>query len=266
MGQQKSIVSGEAWDALPDAPTNAAQPKATAAAADGAGSADSGGGVLRGLADLGIGATKGAASTMEHLFHVTPTGPDDPLTAKPMVHWGADGTKPSNPMQAAGHAGEQIGEFLIPAGMAREAAIKGLVSLIPDAASPGVMKVLNKAGAYIGRTVGEMASAGSVASAHGDSDVGREMAIAGAGPALSGALGAAINNPIVQRILANTGGGVSAGVMPGGLGSKMGTFGIVKDLIEKYLQGGGGSAIAKRVPYLTRAAAGASSTTETEHR
>lgn len=221
---------------------------------------DSGGMIehaLQHLLNIGIGAGKGALSTARTFSEGT-KGAE--TFGDPLVKWGdkheLDAT---GAMQSIGKGAEQVGEFFIPANMARQAAIRGLVTLIPDAASPGTMKVLNKAGAIIGRSLGEAVSAGGVAKAHGDSAVGDEMLMGALGPLAGSAGGALLDNPVARDFLAALSAGNLTGKIPTSFGGRMGMYGLTKGAIAQGLAKGP-KAAQKVGTAAGRLAAGASDT------
>lgn len=221
-----------------------------------------------GVKDLAIGAAKGVGSTVTALGDLARKVPGVSSLDKVMAPIEFS-TTPTNTAQSIGKGAEQIGEFLIPAGMARKAAIEGLVRLIPDAASPGTMKVLNKAGAVIGRTVGEMASAGAVSELHDDPNAGTTAMIAGAGPLIGSAASAAapvIQNPMAQSVLATLAavlGGKAFGPS-GGVGAGLGTYSLMRGAAKQMVSQPGATRAIRRVafkgaPIAARTAAGISS-------
>lgn len=85
--------------------------------------------------------------------------------------------------EQVGKMGEQVAEYLLPAGAARKAAVEGLVRFgIPNSASAKTMSVLNKLYAIIGRSVGEGGSAAAVAGLHGEAKPEHEGMMAAAIP------------------------------------------------------------------------------------
>lgn len=156
-------------------------------------------GALKGAGETAITFGRGANSIME------PVGDfiGNEVVARPFVHLmhgdeamtppvdsgrqqdlntAYDYTKAEGTAEKAGKISEQVGEFLLPAGATRRAAISGLVHMIPDSASPGAMGVMNKVAALIGRPVGEAASAATVAGLHGEKEPEKEAMAAAAVP------------------------------------------------------------------------------------
>lgn len=268
---------------VPEAPPpGQAQGQAPAPTSDGSiitGAAKAAG---RGVLDFGIGAGKGlldsvlslgeivdnpvtrgvgnflggqAARLMHGEEAVTP-----PVESEPAFSSAREAAEPDGAMQSAGKFIEQVGEFFIPANVARQAAIRGLVRLIPDSASPGAMKVMNKAGAIIGRTMGEAGSAAAVGSLQGDPDVDAEAAVAGAGPLLASGAQSLLANPTVQNMVAILLAGTPAGMVPSSLASRMGTFGLIRNLTQKGLENPATQRVIGRgITAGTRAVAGTSS-------
>lgn len=94
-----------------------------------------------------------------------------------------DYTQPENDAESYGKTAEQIGEYLIPAGAARKAAVEGLVRYgIPNSASAGTMSVLNKVAAVLGRSAGEAGSAAAISGLHGEQQPEHEAMAAAAIP------------------------------------------------------------------------------------
>jgi len=169
---------------------------------------------------------------------------------------GPEGTDPSAAfaqepaeLEATGRGGEQLGKgagqlasFFLPVGPARAAAIKGLVKMIPNSASPAMMAQLNKLAALTGRIGGEAGSAAAVSAAHGDTTPGSAATAAATGTAAGEALGAGTTAlrtgvgkkiaPIVAASLAMRG---IQKKMPVGLGGSMGAFGLIKGLAHDFL-------------------------------
>lgn len=191
-----------------------------------------------GAANLGIGAAKGLAEHTSDLVGMIPgvtkstnfignalggaagaalhgsesVGP--PVTPAE----GRASLEPANTTQSVGKTLEGAGEYLAPAGAARKAAIEGLVRFgIPNSASPGAMKVMNKLAAILGRSAGEMGSAGAVSAAHGDEDPVKTGLMAGLiPPVVTGAAKAA--KPLADTVLP-----IAAGI---GTGHALGSAGL----------------------------------------
>lgn len=227
-----------------------------------------GSGILQTVKDLLTGGVKGAVSSVQR----TGLGSADAEPFRINVRKGgaptggplAD-TSASNATQAFGKSAEQVAEFFIPANMARQAAIHGLVTLIPDSASPGMARVLNQAGAVIGRTAGEALSAYSVADLHGDPHPERAAMIAGAAPLVGSALGGAaplLQNDMVRKILAAVGAAnVAAATGASGIGAGLGAYGVGHAVLKKGMEHPNAVKALKRVafkapPLVGRAAAG----------
>ena len=137
--------------------------------------------------------------------------------------------------EAVGKGLEQAGEFFIPAGPTRMAAIERLVKFIPNATPAVQMKILNKLAALTGRVAGEGASATGVAALHGDEDPqteGKAAAIAtGTGEGLAGlmnVLKTQAGKKLGPFFAAMTAMNAGSKVLPKGLGSQMGAFGLLK--------------------------------------
>lgn len=150
--------------------------------------------------------------------------------------------KPQTGAEQFGKGAEQLAEFMLPAGPAREAAIEGLVSRIPGNAPAATVSLLNKGSALAGRTLGEAGSAAGVSMAHDAEDPEQAAMVAGAGPLLGAGLGSAVKAGAKGfQAAAKTKGGqqvipyLSAlatshflpFTMPG-VGAAMGTFGLAR--------------------------------------
>lgn len=276
----------QGWEVVQNAPPVAAGRGSNPHGAPGA----SFSGLVSDVGDVGTGVVKGAGQTafgLGDLVHRTPVlGSITDALAK-MV--GPEGTDPNaafsqqpdvlnadNGAQHLGKVAEQVGEFFIPAGLAREAAVKGLVRLIPNSASPGMMSVLNKAGAIIGRTVGEAGSAAAVSDLHGDTHPGESASIAAGSSLLGSGLSATaplIKSPIAQQVLptlmAILGMKTAGGLTPGGVGAGLGMFSVARAMAQHLVQNPKAvPTVAKGlrlgVPAVGRGIAGARSASETE--
>lgn len=193
-------------------------------------------GAASGAADLGIGAAKGVGSTVTGLGNLARKipGVDALDDVVPPVTFS---TTPDNTTQSVGKGLEQAAEYLAPASGMRKAAIKGLVQYgIPDAASPGAMKVMNKLAAILGRSAGEAGSAATVSAAHGDSDPLTTGLIAGAIPPVTGAL-AKTAGPVLAKVAPFAAGAATWKALGGlgGLGAGMGAAGAVRSATKDVL-------------------------------
>lgn len=202
------------------------------------------------VSDFATGVAKGAGQTAFNLgkmVNKTPILGD--LTGALAKLVGPEGTdpdaafaqdpeelKPTNTAQKFGKGAEQVGEFFIPGAAPRLAMTKGLAKLIPDAASPQMMKMLNRVASLAGRIGGDAASAGTIAAVHGDDNPEHAALAAGGGVAAGEALAPLVQllrTPMGQRLfpLIAAGGTMSAlgNITPGGLGLTMGAFGLAKE-------------------------------------
>lgn len=205
--------------------------------------------------DVLTGVGKGASETafdLGSMVHKIPLIGDltDKLSSyigpDPKKYPGADPSKafatvpkdlePTNAYQSGGKTAEQVGEFFVPAPSARLEAIKGLVRLIPDTASPQAMKLANRVLAHVGRVVGEAGSAGAVSAVHGDDNPGTSALIAGVTAGASQALGpmaksllqTKLGREIAPMLAAITAMHMGGGMSELGLGAGLGTYGILK--------------------------------------
>lgn len=234
--------------------------------------------LLRALSGTAVGAAKGVGDTATSLVGMVPGvttatnaagnaiggklaellhGKDavTPPVSKEQV---ADAFEPTTSAEKFGKAAEQIGEFFVPAGAASNAAVKGLVHLIPDAANPQTMKTLNKVAALVGRSVGEGASAGTLAAAHGDPHAGTVAEIGAAAPIAGAGVSALLASPKVQQILAMATAAAPSGAVPSGFAARTGTYQMIRKEIEKILSSKPVQRNAYRVGKgATRAVAGA---------
>lgn len=224
---------------------------------------------MNGVKDLGIGAAKGAGSTVTNLgnlLRMVPGVNSLDKIVKPVEF----STTPDNTAQSIGKGAEQIGEFMTPMAMGmRGAAIKGLVSAIPDSASAASMKFLNKAAAVTGRMAGEAGNAAVVSTAH-NTNPDMPALIAGASPLAAEGVAAVaplLQNPTVQKVLsAMLGGAAAHTVGSAGMGMSLGTFGAarglatdaMKNLTPKVV----GKVARKAIPQFGRFLAGADSESE----
>lgn len=235
------------------------------------------------IGDVAMGAAKGVGDTSTSLVGMVPgvNSITDALgnflggqyakyahgeeSVSPPVshHQVEDAFDPTNGAQQVGKTAEQIGEFFVPAGPARKAAVEGLVRYgIPNSASPSTMKMLNKIMAVAGRSVGEGASAAAVGKLHGEENVDDTALIAALGPLFNSAATSAMT-PLVKKAMATAMAGVPQGMMGGGLGSRMGMFGIIRNTIEEILNSKAAQKVGSTASkYAGRAAAAVNSETD----
>lgn len=212
--------------------------------------------------DIVTGIGKGAAETafdLGSLVHKTPvigqiTDKLSSLIGPKGYYPGADPSKAfsttppelesTNAYQKGGKVAEQVGEFLLPAGPARLEAVKSLVRLIPDAASPRAMALANKVLAHVGRVVGEAGSAGAVSAVHGDENPERPAEIAGGstaafealGPMVRGLLKTKLGGEIAPMLAAISAMHLAGGMSELGLGAGLGAYGIMKRTASEALE------------------------------
>lgn len=213
------------------------------------------------LIDVGRGVAKGAGQTafnLGNLVHKTPllgdltdilariagsedTSPDAAFAQTPDVLEAKSGA------ERFGKGVEQVGEFLLPAGPARLATIKRLVSMIPNQTPANQMRILNKAAALLGRVGGEAGSAAGVSMVHGESNPEIEGGIAATAPLVGGAgragvqgLSSAMQTKAGRELLpylaAVLGLNIAGGLTPAGVASSIGAFGIAKHGAQSFLK------------------------------
>lgn len=210
--------------------------------------------------DVGVGALKGVAETTTNAVGLIPgvTWATNALgnavggaagralygtTPEPVSQQSvSNALESTNTAQTVGKGAEQLAEFFVPAQAARKAAIEGLVRLIPNSASPGTMRVLNKAGAIIGRTVGEFGSAAAVSAAHGDPHPERTGMAAAAGPLVGAVAGPAVkvlkyelSKDLLATIAAIAGANTLGGITTLGLGGGFASFHMTRAVASKLL-------------------------------
>lgn len=150
------------------------------------------------------------------------------------------GLDPENTAQRVGKVGEQVAEFFIPANATREAMTQGLIKLIPDGASPEVVRLANRVIAHTTRVLGDAASATGVAAAHGDEHPERAGMVAGGSTAAMEELA-----PMAVKLMRTKYGSklapllmaigtmkVMGGVTPESMGAGFGVYHLVQGLSE----------------------------------
>lgn len=227
-------------------------------------------GTMRGMArDVVTGAGKGAADTavsLGSMVHSIPGVGDltdmfakmaaplmggdaltDPKAAfnKPEATKTQLGLDAENTAQSVGKTGEQIGEFFIPAPSSRLEAVKSLVRLIPDSASPRAMALGNKIARYAGRILGEAGSAAGVSAVHGDDNPeisgaiagGTSAAAEGLGPMVKMLLGTKLGREIAPMLIAvgamHAAGGITSDL---GVGAGLGSYGVLRGTAKQALR------------------------------
>lgn len=224
--------------------------------------------------DFGTGIVKGMGDTAINLGEMVHSIPGiGDLTDKLSTMIGPEGTnpetaftgargytKPESGAESAGKTVEQIAEFFTPVkgtGIAkietlpiamRKGLIAKLASMIPNNASPEMMKLLNKAGTYTGRVAGDAGTSAAVSLAHGadEGEAERSGLIAGLGPAVLGPVAGAAGkagtkfagSPMGRQILpymAALGTSAAGNFSSGGLGAGLGAFGLTRMMARRLL-------------------------------
>ena len=155
---------------------------------------------------------------------------------------GADdiSTEAKTGAERVGKFGEQVGEFMVPAGATRLATIRKLTQAIPDTLSPKAMAAANKLTSLVGRVLGEGASATGVAAIHGDKTPESAGAIAGgttaAGEALSRTMTALMKTPMGRELLPYLTAIAASQIVPfnmPGLAAVAGGFGLTRSMARR---------------------------------